>query len=110
MLHETPSIFTLADVAAASSTNNWHSRLTPFFDKKRIVIDLTGADVIEPAFLVELARLGLYRRGRRMPLGRLVVDSPYVRNALTAVGFDRQWPLFRSLSEAIASFEERMRA
>ncbi|HKU66485.1 MAG TPA: hypothetical protein VJP85_01800 [Candidatus Baltobacteraceae bacterium] len=68
------------------------------------MIDLTGIDTIDPALFTQLAQLRRHRHSQGLLRGRLVVDSRNVRNALSAVGFERLWPIFSTLEEAIASF------
>jgi hypothetical protein len=73
-----------------------------------VILDLTGVDTLDAYFIAELARLHVHRRRKGLPLGRLVVDSQNLRNALIAVGFDRYWPIYRTCEEAIRSFEVRI--
>lgn len=82
-----------------------HERFAGFYDDECIIMDLSGVDIVDTVFLAELARLRTYRLGRGLMQGRLVVDSQNVRNALSAVGFERNWPIFKTVDEAVASFD-----
>ena len=104
MLQETPRILTVP-VCFAASSEELHTQFLGVYDDAHIIIDLAGVDTIDPALLAELAQLRLHRRAKGLLLGRLVVTSPNVRNALSAVGFERHWPIFRTLDEAAASFD-----
>lgn len=104
MLQETPRILTVPDCFRASS-EELHEQFLGLYDNTHIIIDVTGVDTLDPALLAELAQLRLHRREKGLLLGRLVVDSQNVRNALSAVGFERHWPIFRTRDEAIASFD-----
>ena len=95
MLHETPRVLKVPESLALSS---------PDFDKALLIVDLSGVDTLDPHFLAELARIRVRRRRKGLPLGRLVIDSQHVRNALMAVGFERYWPIYRTCEEAIRSF------
>lgn len=87
------------------SRTELHERFAKTYDADHLIIDLRGVDLIDGSFLAELVQLRLHRRNRRLQLGRMVVDSQYVRNALSAVGFDRNWPIYRTLEQAVASFD-----
>ena len=82
-----------------------HTRFIEVYDCERIVIHMTAMDLPPPAILSELAQLRVYRDANKLLLGRLVIESPCIRKALRAVGFERQWPIFRTRDEALASFE-----
>jgi anti-anti-sigma regulatory factor len=75
----------------------------------RIILDLHGVETIDPHVLKHLAKIRQRRRKRGLASGRMVVDSPHLRSALSAVGFDRHWPIFKSIEEAAASFEHPRR-
>jgi anti-anti-sigma regulatory factor len=98
MLHETPRILRVPESLAASS---------PEFDRARLVVDLSGVDTLDAQFIAELALVHVHRRRKDLPLGRLVVDSQNLRNALIAVGFERYWQIYQTCEEAIRSFELR---
>lgn len=82
-----------------------NERFLSIYDEPLIVLDLSGVDTIDPFFLSELAQLRVYRRDNGLLLGRLVIDSQNVRSALRAVGFERHWPIYATLEEAVASFD-----
>lgn len=103
MLHETPRILKVPESFAASS-EELHKQFLSIYDQALVVIDLSGVETLDAALLAELSQLRLRRRKKGLLLGRLVVDSPNVRNALSAVGFERHWPIYRSRDEAIRSF------
>jgi len=81
-----------------------HDRFLPLYDEQHIVIDFTDIDTIDPVFLSELAQLRQHRSDRGLLLGRLVIRSRNIRNAFSAIGFERHWPIYRTREEAIASF------
>jgi len=104
MLQETPRILTVP-VCFRTPAQELHAQFLRVYDEALIVVDLTGVDTLDPALLAELAQLRLHRRTKSLLLGRLVVASQNVRNALSAVGFERHWPIFRTVDEAAASFD-----
>ena len=81
-----------------------HGQFLALYTSEFIVIDLSGIDMLHPTFLAELSHLWLRRERNGLLLGRLVIDSPNVRNALSAIGFERHWPIFSTCEEALASF------
>lgn len=104
MLQETPRILTVP-VCFAASSEELHKQFLDVYDDAHVIIDVTGVDTLDAALLAELAQLRLHRRANGLLLGRLVVATQNVRNALSAVGFERHWPIFRTIDEAIASFD-----
>lgn len=104
MLQETPRILTVP-VCFRASAEELHTQFLSVYDEAQIIIDLTGVDTLDSALLAELAQLRLHRRTNGLLLGRLIVASQNVRNALSAVGFERHWPIFRTVDEAAASFD-----
>lgn len=80
-------------------------RFAQAYDDPLLIIDLSGVHLVDGAFLDELGKLRDHRRSRSLQLGRLVIDSPYVRNALSAIGFERNWPIFRTIEAAVTSFD-----
>lgn len=89
----------------ASRSHEMHQRFLELYDRERIVIDMTALDLPPAAVLSELAQMRVYRNANKLLLGRLVVESSCIRNALRAVGFERHWPIFKTRDEALASFE-----
>lgn len=82
-----------------------NERFLSIYDDPLIVLDLSGVDTVDPLFLSELAQLRVHRRNKGLLLGRLVIGSQNVRSALRAVGFERHWPIYATLEEAVASFD-----
>ena len=105
MLHEKLIILAFGNICS-DTPDRLHRRFLAVYDAPQIVIDLSGVETLDPLFLRELAKLKTHRRERNLQLGRLVVDSQYVSKALRAVGFDRSCPIYPTLEEAIASFDE----
>lgn len=105
MLQEQPRIVAFGRDQRVPTTAELHERFLSLYDQSEIILDLRGIDLIGVTFLTELAHLRLYRRNHGLLLGRLVVDSQQARSALSAVGFDRNWPIFKTIEEAIASFD-----
>lgn len=104
MLKDTPAILAFGN-DFTDTPQRLRERFLEIYQTPMVVMDLSGVDTIDPAFLSELAQLHVHRRQLGLMLGRLVVDSHGVRNALRAVGFDRHWPIYATLEEALASFE-----
>jgi anti-anti-sigma regulatory factor len=102
MLQARPRVLTIPDPGASSA--DLHDWFLPLYDEQHIVIDLTDIDRVDPVFLGELAQLRLHRRKRGLLLGRLVIRSKSIRNAFSAIGFERHWPIYGTREEAIASF------
>lgn len=103
MLQTQPAV--LAFGGFPGSPERLNDRFVRIYDQPLIVLDLTGVDTIDPAFLSEMAQLRVHRREKGLLVGRLVIDSQHVRSALRAVGFERHWPIYETLDEAVASFE-----
>ena len=104
MLPEQPRIVAFGPDDRAPSTADLHERFLTLYDLPQIILDLRAIDLLGVAFLAELAQLRWYRRTHGLPVGRLVVDSQYARNALSAVGFERNWPIYRTIEGATTSF------
>lgn len=105
MLQEQPSIAVFGRAERVPEATELHEQFLSLYDRPQIILDLRAIDLIGVPFLTELAHLRLYRRNRGLLVGRLVVESQYVRNALSAVGFERNWPIFKTIEDAIASFD-----
>jgi anti-anti-sigma regulatory factor len=89
--------------------NELHERFRESYEDDRIIIDLHGIELVNGAVLAELAKLRTHRNERGLEAGCLVIDSPYVRTALSAVGLERNWSVYQTLDEALESFEQRRR-
>ena len=74
--------------------------LAPACDRPNVIIDMSRVEYIDSSCLGKLAAL---RKARKpsAPQARLVVASPNVLRVLKIVGFDRLWPIFSSLDEAL---------
>lgn len=105
MLQEQPRIFAFGRDERVPSNGDLHEQFLELYDHPQIILDLRSIDLLGVAFLTELGQLRLHRRNLGLPLGRLIVDSQYVRNALSAVGFERNWAIYRTPEEALASFD-----
>lgn len=105
MLHEKLIILAFGNICS-DRPDRLHRRFLALYDVPQIIIDLSGVEMLDPLFLRELAKLKTHRRRRGLLLGRLVVDSEYVCKALRAVGFDRNCAIYRTLEDAVASYEE----
>jgi hypothetical protein len=80
-------------------------RFRSIYDEPHIVIDLRGRKAVDVAFLSDLAQLRVHRNARGLMPGRLVVDTPKLRESLRAVGFDQHWAVFETLNAAVDSFD-----
>jgi anti-anti-sigma regulatory factor len=103
-MYETPRLIALADLFVVLP-DQLHDKLEALESAAQIILDLHGVETVDPHVLAELAKIRQHRRKRGLLLGRLVVGSPHLRSALTAVAFDRHWLIFKTLEEAIASFK-----
>jgi len=103
MLHQSPMVLRVREHLAMPAAC-LHEQFLALYHCEFIVIDLSGVDILQPALMAELSQLRLRRKHNGLLLGRLVIDSPNLRNALSAIGFERQWPIFRTCREALASF------
>ena len=99
-----PTVLVL-DSGSTRSPRHLNERFLSVYDEPLIVLDLSGVDTVDPVFLAELAQLRVHRRDKGLLLGRLVIGSQNVRTALRAVGFERHWPIYATLEEALASFD-----
>lgn len=104
MVSGAPRIFRVVD-SIVKSRGELQAQFLLLYDDERIIVDLTGIDLLDVDFLAELAQLRVYRRAKRLLVGRLIVDSQPLRTALSAVGFERDWAIFRTLDEALLSFD-----
>lgn len=104
MYREQPRVLTFEEPVSASRTE-LHERFVRSYEDPQVVIDLHGVDLVDGEFLAELAQLRTHRHEHGLQAGRLVIDSPYVRTALSAVGLEHNWPVYETLDEALASFD-----
>jgi anti-anti-sigma regulatory factor len=104
MQREQPKVLKFEEPLSTSRAE-LHERFVKSYEDPRVIVDLHGVDLLDGAFLAELAQLRTHRDAHGLAEGRLVIDSPYVRTALTAVGLEHNWPVFRTLDEALASFD-----
>ena len=104
MLHNRVKIVSF-DGPFVRCQNTVRERFAEACDDPLLIIDLSGVQLVDGAILNELNELLAHRRSHALQLGRLVIDSPYVRSALSAIGFDRNWPIFRTIDAAITSFD-----
>lgn len=83
--------------------------LSAVADASVVVLDLSDCDYVDSTFLGALARL---RRDRRRNLlhMRLVVRSASVRHCLDMAGFCALWPAHETVSSAVASLANVIRA
>ncbi|HLI94818.1 MAG TPA: STAS domain-containing protein [Candidatus Baltobacteraceae bacterium] len=82
-----------------------HERFVKSYEEPVLIIDLHGIDLLDSTFLSELVQLRTHRNEHGLESGRLVIDSPYVRTALNAVGLEYNWSVYESLDEALASVD-----
>lgn len=100
-----PLVLSLHSDGIAARPHEWHERFLALYDTPRIVVDLSNLTVLKEHFLAELALMRAHRRASRNLLGRLVVPSEAIRASLESVGFAKNWPIFETLEEALASFD-----
>ena len=100
-----PIVLSLQNERNALRPHEWHERFRDLYDVPRIVVDTSGLTHLNEHFLAELALMRAHRHASRSLLGRLVVPSQAIRTSLAHVGFAKNWPLFETLEEALASFD-----
>jgi anti-anti-sigma factor len=73
-------------------------------DRPRVFIDMSRVTFMDATCLGKLATIQgeRFRKGGLRP-ATLVVAYPQVRRLLTLVGFDKAWPIFGTLDEALAN-------
>lgn len=77
--------------------------LSPATERPRVCIDMSAVTFMDASCLGKLANMQRERR-RKAGLGpaTFVVMYPAVRRLFKLVGFDKVWPIFGTLDEALA--------
>ena len=72
-------------------------------DRPRVFIDMSAVTFMDATCLGKLASMQgeRFRNGGLRPAA-LIVAYPHVRRLFTLVGFDKVWPIFGTLDEALA--------
>lgn len=73
-------------------------------DRPRVVIDMSAVTFMDATCLGKIAGMQAdrFRNGGLSPAS-LIVAYPHVRRLLALVGFDKVWPVFRTLDEALSA-------
>jgi anti-anti-sigma factor len=72
-------------------------------DRPRVVIDMSAVTFMDATCLGKIAGMQAdrFRKGGLSP-AILIVAYPHIRRLLALVGFDKVWPVFRTLDEALS--------
>lgn len=100
-----PLVLSLQSDGIAARPHEWHERFLTLYDAPRIVVDMSAVTGLSEHVLAELALMRAHRRAAHYLLGRLVVSSEAILAPLESVGFAKNWPIFETLEEALASFD-----
>ena len=84
-----------------SSCDELAKELEPAHAQPNVIVDMTEVRYLDSTCLSKLARMRTERQKRDYPPARLVVPAPQVRRLFEIVGFDKVWPLYDSLEEAL---------
>ncbi len=73
-------------------------------DRPRVFIDMSAVTFIDATCLGKLASMQgeRFRQGGLRP-ATLIIAYPHVRRLFTLVGFDKVWPIFGTLEEALSN-------
>lgn len=81
--------------------------LSAAYDHPQVVLDLTETRYMDSTALAELAKMRKHRVNHRgFEPTHIVVRPGNIEKLLTIVGFDKAFPLFPSLPEALAAFDD----
>jgi len=75
--------------------------LAPATDCADVVVDLSAVSYIDSTCLGKLVGMRVKRSAKGFEPARLVVTSPRVRRLFSIVHFDKIWPIFETLDEAL---------
>lgn len=79
-----------------------HALLLRAYDHDNVVVDLTGVAYMDSTALSQFAIMRKSRGGAGYEPARFVVPSEHLRKLFAIVGFDKVFPIFSTLEEAIA--------
>lgn len=81
--------------------------LSAAYDCADVVLDLTETRYMDSTALAELAKMRKHRVNHRgFEPTHIVVPPGNIEKLLTIVGFDKAFPTFPTLAEALAAFDE----
>lgn len=90
-----------------SSKDALRDVLAPALEHPSVILDMTAVTFIDSTCLGELVRMYKTRtKEHGFEPARLAIASPRVRHLFGIVEFDRLWPIFETLEEAIAHANE----
>ncbi len=82
--------------------------LQPTYDFPNVILDMTNSTYADSTCLGRLIRMRAHRRENGFEPACIVLPSPQLRKLFDLVGFDRIWPLYDTLEEALGSLETRI--
>jgi anti-anti-sigma factor len=77
--------------------------LRPAHESKTSVIDLSGVRYMDSSCLTKIALMQKQRSARSLLPASFVIASPALRRLFSIVGYDRRWPVYDSVDDAIAA-------
>ena len=76
--------------------------LAPARDKERVVIDMSGVQIISAAVLTEFVRCYKERLKKGYEPARVVAASPHVRRIFEITELAKLWPFYESMDTALS--------
>ncbi|MBV8373398.1 MAG: STAS domain-containing protein [Candidatus Eremiobacteraeota bacterium] len=75
--------------------------LEPAYSAPHVVVDMSAVTYIDSTCLAKLARMRKIRSEHGFAPARLVIVSAHLKRLFRIVQFDRIWPLYDSLEDAL---------
>ena len=97
-----PFIVTLGRVEYdLGSAQALQTLLEPAHEKPNVIIDLSPVKYLDSASIEKLSRVRRERARKGMRPAKLVIASAQVRRLFEILKFDRLWPIFLTLDDAL---------
>ena len=98
-----PTVIEISDECDAWSREKIESLFEHAVAAAEVVLNFARTRYVDAACLELVARLQRTRLQRGLASCRLVIPPGHIRRVFGIVGFDRIFPIFASMSEALAS-------
>lgn len=103
-----PFIVTLGRVEYdLGSSEALQSLLEPAHERTNVIIDLSAVKYLDSASIEKLSRVRRERERKGMRPAKLVIGSAQVRRLFEIMKFDRLWPIFFTLDDALREARSR---
>ncbi len=100
----TPLIVTVDGEWDLARADELEALLQPTYERSNVILDMTHSTYADSTCLGRLIRMRTHRAEQGFDPARIVLPSPQLRKLFDLVGFDRMWPLYDTLDEALDSF------